>query len=777
MIVSLRGGRFLPNKAVSAIANEEIASQRTLAMTGGPRTLAMTRDDENSFIPLEAKMLLWHLPEVIEGYTTYPDGSDSTIHYVLPNQPSYRVDREGRLIFNFFQYRNTIQHADGQVGGGMLIFDVEFSVPEADLEKIRLKFQERLDQQHAGSGAPVPQAKIGQIPYLRGSATLQLLDSGGALVEKIQNPGAPALFGKMITPFTVELSPAGATLLEQALQGQGGVVQVSYDVITPVQLPPVTATIWFDAAKFMEFHQHVEIDWSMWGRDEYRETIREQFESSESSGVVIDPGTVTDAKVISTVRDWALTSLEEAVKRMVLTDIEAVPADDREVPDGIDDLWRDISVTKVASFRRTYTEGQVMEWNPAPRGTLPNITTLLDKNGNPYKWEDYASKIDLNNAFFRTLNVNVRANADFETLPLDSVEVKLEYQEGPEHQIGEYSLRSPDDLGKFATFIANDNYKYKYSYQVNYKGESRRYESPVIETDEQFLTANVGEMGILAIDVLPGDLNFTQVRQAQVTLQYEDLASGVDLIEQVFIMDKDHLQHRLVKVIFQEMSQPYRYSVKYFMQDGKEYQTGWKDARSAQLFVNDPFAATRTVSLRGFGDFQNRIDTIFVDLKYIDEINDYSQTRTVAINAGNPFVDWSFPVISEESGKIQFSAVIRLKDGSIEEQPVMETTRNTIMIGDVPREISLFPDLIDFTQVKLVKVTLRYQDPANNIDEVEDIIFKASDASTVRWVFSFKDKTKLGYTWEASYFMVDGSVKKAGPETTEEESLILQMPA
>ncbi|WP_147355815.1 hypothetical protein [Cohnella faecalis] len=70
-----------------------------------------------------------------------------------------------------------------------------------------------------------------------------------------------------------------------------------------------------------------------------------------------------------------------------------------------------------------------------------------------------------------------------------------------EHSIKEFDLRSPDDLGKFASFIANDSYKYKYSYQVNYKGEAQAYQSPEIESDEENLTINVGDIGILLVDV------------------------------------------------------------------------------------------------------------------------------------------------------------------------------------------------------------------------------------------------------------------------------------
>lgn len=721
-------------------------------------------------------MLLFDKPDLIDGYTVYPDHASISTFYIMPKQPTFRLDDKGKPVFKFIKYRFPVDRPDGKKGGGFVIFDVEFTVPEADQDKIRTELQGRLDERFKNSGHK-PQAIIGQPNYLRGTAGIQFLDSGGALVQKIQNPGAPSLYGKMITPFTVELTPEGATLAEQALQGSGGVVQVYYDVWTPVRLPPCVVNVSFDAKKFMEFSQSVDIDWDFWGDDSYRETIREKFGASESQRIDIDPGGITDQKVLNNVRDWAQRSLEEATKRLVLGDIAPVPEDQRKVPDGIEHLRRNISVEKVASYRATYREGYVMEWNPQPRGTLVNITGMSDKDGNALKWSDYAITVDLDDPFFKTLNVSVRANAEFETLPLDSIEVKINYEVGNEKSIAEYSLRSAADIGKFASFIANNVRKYKYSYQVNYKGESRRYDSPVLESDEGFLTINVGDTGILDVQVLPGDLNFTQVKQAQVTLRYDDAANDVPPIEHVFILDKDHQDHRLTKVIFTPRSEPYKYAVKYFMENGKEFATGEKEGRSPQLFINDPFSAMRNIGIRGFGDFNNRIDTIFIDLKYVDAANDYTQTKSVALSASNPFVDWAIPVIDEAGGMIQYTPIIRLKNGSIEELGTFETDKNTILVGDAPREIQVLPDLLDFTTVKLAKVSLAYVDEANSINQTGDLVFRAGSTAAAKWAYSMKDKTKKDFTWKATFFMADGSSKTAGPTTTSEETIVLQVPA
>ncbi|WP_127587749.1 hypothetical protein [Paenibacillus koleovorans] len=725
-------------------------------------------------------MLMWEKPELIEGCTVYRDHADTNMYYILPGQPGFRIDDNGHPVFKFIKYKFPVDRPDGKKGGGFLIADVEFTVPEDKLAKIKATLQERIDQSWKTRRLqpPAPQVKIGQMSFLRGTASITVLDNGGALVEQITSPGAPSLYGKMITPFTVELSPEGATLLEKAMQDKGGVVQVAYDLWMPVRLPAITATVWFSAEKLMEFHQAIDVEENFWSEDSYRETLQQKMIESNAGGVDINPGGVTDAKVINTVRDWAWKTMEDAVAKMILGDIP--PVDPKEAnawytEHDIENINRDIVVRKAVSFRRTYKEGAVMEWNPAPRGTLPNITSLKGRDGKLYEWKDYALEVDLNDPFFKQLNVTARANADFEKLPLDSVEVKITYKEGAEHAVKEYALRKPDDVGKFTTFIANNSYNYKYSYQVNYKNASRSYQSPEFESDEQHLTISVGDTGILLVDIATGDLNFDQVKEASVTLQYEDPGNGVALMEQVFKLNKDHPAHNWTQVLVQPKRNPYRYQVKYFMADGKEFKGDWQSSGSSQLFIDDPFSASKTVNIRGFGNFDTRIDTIFVDLEYRDETNGYMQNHSLALSKESTFEDWTFPVISDQSGQVAYSASIRFKDGTVE--PIAKTfaDSNTILLGDAVlyQEIEVLPDLVDFDAVKLIKVTLHYTDEAKGIDESGDLVFKKGAASSLKWAFPYKDKTKRSYDWSASYFMADGSVKKVPATRTAEGTLVL----
>ncbi len=134
--------------------------------------------------------------------------------------------------------------------------------------------------------------------------------------------------------------------------------------------------------------------------------------------------------------------------------IAPVPDDQRNKPDGIEDVTRDITKTKISSFTLNYNEASAVDWDIYPNGPLPNITSMNDPSGKPYKWEDYARVIDLDDPFFRQIRVNVMANANFKDLPIFSVEVMLRYHGRPMPNMvegepeGEAVLRSPDTTGQ-----------------------------------------------------------------------------------------------------------------------------------------------------------------------------------------------------------------------------------------------------------------------------------------------------------------------------------------
>ncbi|HEY6351075.1 MAG TPA: hypothetical protein VI636_16855 [Candidatus Angelobacter sp.] len=734
-------------------------------------------------------MLAWTKEQRIPGVDdviAYGDSESPFIFYLVSSTPRFRIGPDGSPVFQFLKYREPVPRDDGKKGGGFLICDVEFSVPSDSLKKATDALQEQINAQFAKVN-PKPVVQIREITFTKGSTSVQLFDSGGAggagaLVERVQNPGAPSLYGDLITPITVEFSPEGATLAEQALQSKGPALQVIYSLIAPVALPKMTVRVWFVADKFMSYTQKVDINKGWYSPNTYKENVRQLFMSSESGGVDISADGVVDPKVRSKVEDWGFQTLDDGVKRMVLGDIPDVSSDDRKVPDGIDHLDRSIAINKVASFSRTMTEGMTIEVDLGPRGSLPGISTLTGKDGKPLKWSDFSRTVDLNDPFFQQININVRANADFTALPIFSIDGQIAYDEGSTHTSMAFSLTSPNDVVKFASFTENNKRAYSYNTKVNYRNETRVFESgTILSKGDEPLTIDVGDTGVLQANVQAGDINFDEVVQALVTLHYEDPANNVDPVEWELTLDKDHKAQTLQKVIFATRTAPFKYKVKYDMKDGKTYLVDWKPNPAAQVYVGSPFGGRKSLHMRSFGDLQSDIATIFLDLKYVDDANNYSQSNSVALSKSTPFLDWTFPVIDDSKGTVTYSGSIQFQDGQVQAIADTTATKDTILVGRAKDDteflsVSVAPDLLDFSKLKLVKVTLHYTDAGHDIDSTKDFLLKAN-SSAPTWTLRLQDKSKRSYEYRVTFFFQDGTSRSIGPITSSEPMLLLEMPS
>ena len=718
--------------------------------------------------------------QMIEGVTVYPDSDKWWVYYLLPSQPNFRRNSNGDPNFSFFKYRFPVDRPDGKVGGGYVLFDVAFVVPPEKMDPITTKVQQQIDQEAARRNTQPKPVEFGTLQYLDGSCSLIIAGADGALVQKVHNSGKPSLFGENTATFGVELTTEGATFFEQAMQGQGPSIGIQYELQTIAKLPPIVAKSHFHAHKFYSFHQTVDTDWRFWGEDSRDEKIRELATDSESVTMDFDWGAVTDAAVQQQIQQFVMDTTTAAIERKILAEIAPVTDDKRELPDGIEDMTVDIQSRKISNFSLTFTDKRPVEWTIYPNGPLPSFASLRDKDGNPYQWSDFARTIDLNDPAFRKLRVDVRANADFANLPIHSVEVKLDYAGRqmpnlePDAPEGEVVLTSPDDLGKFATFIENGNQEYSYSYQVNYTNQQRIYQSETKTTNEGNLTIGIADVGILDVQIAVGDINWNDVTSALVVFTYED--TGVEPIEHQFTLNPNKLNHRITEVIFEPMRQNYQYQVKYFMKDGSEVLSDVMESRAPNLFINDVFSANRTISVNGVGDFNAHIANVFVDLLYDDAANNHHATRSVVLNAGSPMNRWVLPVISATGGELSYSGTVTFKDGSSDVIPRTVAESDTILLpkpADAFLEVMILPDLVDWSAIKLATVKLTHTDPESGVPNIKTFVFSPAKREMQTWRIPLKNAADTSYSSTITYFMTAGGSQVVGPDTSTDQTIVL----
>jgi hypothetical protein len=726
-------------------------------------------------------MLNLYPSQQIEGLTVFGDDYRPDVFYVMPDQPSLRIDEKTQKpTFKFIKYKMPVSRLDGKRGGGFVIFDSVFVVSPDKLQKIQDELNQQLSDRGLkdGSGKAL-KAQVGMPTFTKGTSSLTLLDSSGILVTKIDDVGKPSLFGSLICSFTAELSPEGATLLEAVLKGSGGAMQIAYDLHFAAALPPITGRVWFYASKFYSFYQSIDKDDPWLGDDSETQTLRESFMNSQAGGVFFDftglaavEGDPNTKKLEDSINNWGWSQLDEAIKTAILPDIKA--AEDRG-DDDQDHITKMQSTWESSSFNRYFTEKMGIDFETVQQGTLPTITDM------GFKWQDYFVEVDLNDPFFAQITASVAVNADFDKFGIDSVDVQLHYDKSNPPTVAAFHFTKPDDVGHFVSDTLNGDLHYTYSFTANYKDESQAYQSPVITTEDAQITINVGQLGILWVNMLIGSVDFTKTPQVQVGIRYSDPSnSSVRPISEQFTFDQSKKTDSLVAAVMQPVNGPYQYQLTYILPDGTQYVTDWTDETSSQLHINSPFVA-RVYSFLAEADFANSVDNIFLKMKYTDAANGIEQDADYQFSGDKKTYDWKVNVIGTGKGQVTYSGVINYKNHTTESIPETTTSKDLIEFGPPNQVIvTVAPDLtlIDFTKVKLIKLSLEYADATNNIDIKQEFVVKQGP-NPQPWTFYARDPKLTSYTWQATYYMdtTPPSVVQGQPTTSSDSDLVLMMPA
>ncbi|HVR47277.1 MAG TPA: hypothetical protein VMT95_11680 [Candidatus Binatia bacterium] len=748
--------------------------------------------------------------------TVYEDDTNPLVFYAMPCEPGFRTDPKhpNQYVINFIKYLMPVDRPDGLKGGGFLIFDSVFVISDADMNAAQQQLNQLLKSKgyKDAQGNPAT-AQISMPSFTKGSASLTLLDSGGALVQKIEGAGKPSLLGQMICSFTAELSPEGAAVVEGALQGKGGIVQIAYDLTYTAALPPVTGTVWFNAVKFASFYQTIDKSGSdYWhGDNTEQEKIREAFISADCGSVTFDFTSMpmndpTVSKLHDDLVNWGWQQLNVAVQSVlgqagggssssgssgsgsssgngssggsssgsssagvtgqnVGSDLGQNRGDD-----GMEHVTRDESSYASFSFWENYSERDSIAFETVQQGTLPN----------PPNPQQYMETINANDPFFAQIHATMICNADFQKFNIVSVDANCQYTKSTPNTITGLTFKGPNDVLKFDSDTANGDMTYQYQFNVNYADQSKPYVSPVYTTQNQVTTLDVGTMGVLYVNLNVSNVDWTTVKQVQVAFQYPDTDPTGAAISREFAFDTNTRSATLVVVLLKAADKKYTYTVTYVLNDGTQVTTAPKQDNTQDLFINDIFVP-KTVTFIAEGDFVNEINNIFLRMTYTDSKNNYAQSTDYQFSAQNRTHDWTFLVIPGANGQVSYTGVVSYNNQTQQNIPPTTSTSALITFGPPDQTIvTVTPDpaLLDFTQVRLVQIEFQYSDPANNLSLQQEIVLKSTGATPPSWTFYTKDPSKTSYTYTATYYMATTppSVIKQPAVTSSDTDLVLSMP-
>ncbi|MET9023691.1 hypothetical protein ABZV93_27330 [Actinopolymorpha sp. NPDC004070] len=720
----------------------------------------------------------------IESHQVHGDDDPArpNVFYVLPRFPRIARLENGGLALRFVEYDAIRVDGDSQFGG-FVAFDTDLGLLPETEDKIRQKLQEEVNARFGGNG---PKVELQTVPWLSGAVRL-VLQQDGKIVERISGATTPSLTGDNTACFFLELTVLGTAIFKETLsKGTSSAIQVVYDLDHYCRLPQAHAWGTWHSSAFYSFWQDVDTEDNFWSEDSYTEITRSsryQNEVTETHfDLVEDPNLPQDqrAQFDSWVHELITKQLEAGVQRNLLQAIQAVDPSVKEWTEGqdIEDVHREVTNTQISDVRVEWTEAKAIVRRISPNGSLPTVTSLKGPDGQPLKWEDYYSKVSVDE-FLRTLRLSIRVDADFPGYGITLVEVKVRYPHGENAKTVEATF-TKDDAGKpqKAEFIVADKIRtFFWSYTVHFEGDTPAWTSAEVEDDGTDLNVKLANLPVLKLDIVNGDVNFDQVSRARVRVRYE---GGDRPVERFFNLTANEAAHKLLEVIGKPRTGDVTYQTTYTMKgDGREIAGPELTTDADIISVDDPFRALKTITFVAVGDLQNDIGDISLQATYAEPDNGYQQTFGVTLSGeGKTFDTWTFPTIDEAKGKLSYQATIGHRDGTSEDVDVADAKGTRFEVGRKfadKLDVQLVPDLLDWTKLKLVNVSLRYD--GSTPPKTDDFLFRSSDTAAKAWTVFLAQGAPASYSYTATYFLLDGTRKIDKKDDVTDESLFLEIPA
>lgn len=670
----------------------------------------------------------------IVGYRTvgrcivYNDDDDDKQLYYLPGAPTLAVDDLGKPCFSLLWYRRdlsrlTEEERRTRLGGGILALSVELAVSEEEREAIRKAVAlERLpDGSDEARRALAAQLRVGPVPVREGTVTISILGeqgaSGGEHVASLVGAGRVGMGGNQRASFMAKLTMEGAILVWKALEKgvAKDVLSARYDLKFDYRVRGVELRVTCDARKawstiqkqwsHMSDDAHFHNTYSSgsttlsYGRDQKTsasDVLAQTALDAEVAKVTVVPyASEISAEVTERLHETGLTVLKDFLAQSFLTQVKPEPPPEDKEPtleselpsyqgqkyghhsiDYYDMKSESISATADLDYR-TQTQ-LVLSRSESIESDFQAMLSGVSLDG-------CLTKVDLDDPFYRYLNVQVICTADFAEDPVDLVKAHLSYQGvgplGEVHTVKDFVFRKDTAPQLFLSYLyAVDKLTYDYELEVFYKGSSARYVARG-RSDEAVFVLDADRLGVLRVDVQAGIVDWERIRQIDVKMSYE---SSGDRRATEFVLDKTQQSFRWIEALGRAVDADYQYTATFIDKNGQKLETPTERGRGTRLMLSQPLEDDLQVAVVPAGGLgpQGILSKVVVVARYRDAANDYFVDDIFTLTKDDDVKVWTVPLRDKSLRRYEWQQTVFYNDGVVREEDWRSSEKNTIVAGD-----------------------------------------------------------------------------------------------
>lgn len=627
-----------------------------------------------------------------------------------------------------------------------------------------------------------------------------------ALVSHRVVDGQLSLVGSNVASANMDLTSAGATFMRKTLlntDGTGGTdltpIQVVYNLKMKAKLPPITVDIKADTRKLHSAIKDINhtYDPHTYGPDTMSH-YEAQLSMAIQSGLIqvhIDTGlaSLTD-DVVQKLNDMAQQMVENLIKSTFF-DKTPPPQDgsptspDPSAPqdDGTKDFIKshdDIYYFKAnIDFESTHFEfheriDTSQDWPVNPQGTLQTFLAGVSAA----EMKKYVRLIDLTDPFFATLGLTVTAFANWSE-PIDFVECQLQYngtdENGQQQQkVQTFTLTKAQPSGFWDPRLLKNSRRYSYRWRIGYSGHGTSDFSEWKDDTTPNLNLAIVNPGRIAINVLAGNIDFTQhTKLVQVEMKFED-SNVVEAVEGTTLqLAAGQPSGNYVRDIFIPWKTPVQYKTHFFLKNDMVIDGDWQNILADTLPINEPFIDHLDVSIVPGGNW-NGVALAIVNVAYNDDANNYHVEETFQLKTLGEYKSWQPLLRDSKNRKFRYKVLATFTDGSSPFQTdwadvdASEGSQTVpIVVQQHPYlDVKIFPALVDFKVTPIVECSLHYDDTDGHVHKADT--FPLTKTDTQEWDFVIANDSKRTYSYAMTYHTAD-SKTVAQPATTTDDNIVV----
>lgn len=658
----------------------------------------------------------------------FGDDEDPHTFYAVPAVPRLRTFADGSAALSLLTYRTS---GDGSGDGGLLEFQTRLTFSEEERARITAAVAQR-------TGGPI---SLREPDYIDGAVELHTFrPEAGGLVEAIETSAHPTLTDDHAAAFSVTLSRSGAVFFDTALRSDPAPVVVRYTLSFLARLPQGRVHVWLRSGPLR----------AGWDGVAHLDPLARRTAIADVAGVeVLDwppAGDPTTDELRRQLVDWGWATLDQAGAG-ALTRPAGAPPD-----------WTGITDVDVV-----LTGDSTIAWPVHPQATLSGFDPSTFR------------KLDLSDAIFDRIEVQARCNADFARDRIHSVLLRLRY--GDRHQ--ETLLTDTETAATFVGIVDPAlGFSYAWSAVVQFAFTDRRIELPETTTDAPLLVVDVGDVGWLRVDVSGAAIDWDQVALVEVGISYADPDHGVEDRVEAAVLRPDAPQVAIERPIWAPLARPWRHRETYVLTDGTRVERPWQERTGRTLVVpalHDRVLSVRLVAPAG----DDTVAGVVVECCH-DAADGHATSDTVTLDAATGIAIFRVPLMPADPEEFRYRVTTTYTDGHSEQTGwTTATGSQTVVVGDPPESLTtvdVVADLVDFTQVKLVRVALRHT-PKGRAERTENLVFSAGHTAQQTWKVPIWPGDARGYSWSAEFYLTDATRRSIPPTDADDPVLVLQLPA